>query len=337
MKRRSLYFTGSGKVETREEEMDPPSGGEVMIATGMSAISAGTEMLFFHDMMDEGMVLDTGIGCLNEVIGYPFKYGYCSVGTVIESGPNLPRILEDQLVFSFHPHESHFNSPLEEIISVPEGIPIEDAVFLPSMETALSLVMDARPMLGEKVVILGQGVIGLLTAALLSRMSPSLLVTLDPLPNRRRMSLELGADISQEGEIDIDETLMSHDLNGDGPDLIMELSGDPRALDQAIRMAGFESRIVVGSWYGKRKVDMILGEKFHRNRLRIVSSQVSNIGPSLSGRWDKDRRFSLAWRMIEEIVPSRLITHRFDIGDSQRAYDMIDREKDSLMQVVFTY
>lgn len=337
MKRRSLYFTGPGKVETREEEMDTPSSGEVMISTEMSAISAGTEMLFFHDLVDEGMILDTGIGCLNGVVSYPFKYGYCSVGTVLESGSNLPRALEEQLVFSFHPHESHFNCPLEDIVSVPEDVSIEDAVFLPSMETAISLVMDAKPLLGEKVVVLGQGVIGLLTTALLSRMSPSLLVTLDPLPNRRRMSLELGADMSHEGGMDTDEMILDCGLDEEGPDLILELSGDPEALDRAIDMAGFEGRIVVGSWYAKRRVDMNMGERFHRNRLRISSSQVSNIGPSLSGRWDKGRRFSLAWRMIEEIVPSRLITHRFDIGDSQRAYDMIDGEKDRLMQVAFTY
>jgi threonine dehydrogenase-like Zn-dependent dehydrogenase len=317
--------------------MEPPGFGEMTIETRMSAISAGTEMLFFHDMVDKGMVLDTEIDSLDQEFRYPFKYGYSSVGEVSDTGQNLPRALEEQLVFSFHPHESRYNCSLDDVLSIPEDIGPEDAVFMPSMETALSLVMDAHPVMGENIVVLGQGVMGLLVTSLLSRMSPSHLLTVDPIESRRRRSLEMGADESVGTSNGMEETMDHMDLDGVGPDLIVELSGNPEALNTAIRVSGFEGRIVIGSWYGKKRADLVMGERFHRNRLRLISSQVSHIRPSLSGRWDKQRRTSLAWRMIEEIEPSRLITHRFDIGEAQRAYDMIDREKDKLMQVVFTY
>jgi 2-desacetyl-2-hydroxyethyl bacteriochlorophyllide A dehydrogenase len=335
--RRSLYFVGPGEVEVREEEIPEPRGQEILIRTLMSAISAGTEMLFFHDMVERGAPLDTNIGCLNQRFNYPFKYGYSSVGEVVSVGPNVPRFWEGQLMFSFHPHESHYVCDLEEAIPVPDDLSPENALYLPSMETAISLVMDGRPLLGERVLVLGQGVIGLLTTSLLSMMPLSSLVTLDRYGMRREASLEMGAEMSMEADTPITDLLEDSGLGEEKADLTYELSGNPEALSYALQATGFEGRIVVGSWYGKKRAELEMGEVFHRNRLRIISSQVSNIAPSLTGRWNKRRRLSLGWEMVGRVAPSKLITHRLNIRNAQAAYEMIDGQKDRLMQVVFTY
>jgi 2-desacetyl-2-hydroxyethyl bacteriochlorophyllide A dehydrogenase len=337
MKNRSLFFSAPGSVQVKEEDIPEPGGGELLVGTVMSAISAGTEMLFFHDLVEKETILDTNIDCLSGSFDYPFKYGYSAVGEVLSVGQNVPRIWEGQLVFSFHPHESHFVCGLDEIIPIPDSLTVEDAIFLPSMETALSLVMDGRPLLGENVIVLGQGVIGLLTTSLLSRMPLQSLITLDKYRLRRDMSIMMGADISLDADLPISRLLVESGLGEEKADLTFELSGNPEAMNHALQMTGFEGRIIIGSWYGRKKADLALGESFHRNRLKVMSSQVSNIQPALSGRWDKRRRFTLAWEFIDAVNPSTLITHKFDIGEAQEAYDMIDGDKDKLMQVVFTY
>ncbi len=124
---------------------------------------------------------------------YPLKYGYASVGRITQIGPNVSPNLLGKLVFSFNPHETHFVSASDRLIVLPEDLTPEAACFLPNMETAVSLVMDGRPLIGETVAVFGQGVVGLLTTALLARMPLGKLVTFDRHPLRRQASLALGA------------------------------------------------------------------------------------------------------------------------------------------------
>ncbi len=333
--RRSLYFEGPRQVKVHYEDIPSPGPGTMLIKSDISAISAGTEMLFYRSQLEAGSALDPTIGSLGGSFSYPFKYGYSTVGKVVSAGdPHLESMI-GRTVFSFHPHESYFLARPEDIIEVPSEIREEDAVFLPSMETAVSLVMDARPILGERAVIIGQGVIGLLTTAIMAKMPLSHLTTIDRFQCRKEASLELGASKCISADASLDE--MTRSLPDDSADLVLELSGDPRALELAMRSVGYEGRIVVGSWYGNKRQPICFGEKFHRGRLRIISSQVSNLSPELSGRWSKDRRLKLAWKMISEICPSRLITHRFSIDDAEHAYQKLDEDAGSTIQVVIRY
>jgi len=195
------------------------------------------------------------------------------------------------------------------------------------METAVNLVQDGAPRLGERVAVLGQGVVGLLVTALLARFPLGSLAAVDGFARRREASLLAGA-----GKVH---------APGDAPtgdrDLIFELSGSPEALNQAIALAGYGGRIVVGSWYGQKCAPIDLGGRFHRNRLHITSSQVSTIAPELSGRWDKNRRLAVAWRMIEQLGPERWITHRFPITQAESAYRLLDEQPGETIQVVLTY
>jgi NADPH:quinone reductase-like Zn-dependent oxidoreductase len=337
MNRRSLYFVERNTVEVVEEGIPGMSDDEVLVRSIASALSAGTEMLFFHEQLEEGIKLDPTIGSLEGSFRYPFKYGYATVGRIIVIGGNVAKEWLGRMVFAFHPHESHFTARVDDLIIVPGSVAAEDAVFLPSMETALSLVMDGRPVVRENVVVIGQGVIGLLTTSILNMMPLASLVTVDRFPLRRLLSEGLGATASIEPDLPIPLVLERTGLGQGKADLTYELSGNPLALEYAFHVTGFEGRVVVGSWYGNKEATLHFGEDFHRNRLQLISSQVSHIGAGFTGRWDKKRRIQGAWSLIEKVRPSKLITHRIDIGNAEQAYRLLDEHGDETVQVILTY
>jgi threonine dehydrogenase-like Zn-dependent dehydrogenase len=263
------------------------------------------------------------------------------VGDVVTVGSNVTDEWLGRRVFVFHPHESHFLAKTEDLIPIPPEMSATEALFFPNMETAVNLLMDGLPIIGECVMVLGQGVVGLLTTALLSKFPLSLLITLDRHPLRRQVSLELGAHHSMDPAEEhigsrISEIIQSytHQLS---PDLVYELSGEPSALEFAVESAGFDSRIVIGSWYGTQKAELSLGKDFHRNRVRLSSSQVSTIAPGFSGRWTKSRRLEVVWKMIDLVKPERFISHRFPLNQAKQAFELLDKEPQTAIQVVFSY
>jgi threonine dehydrogenase-like Zn-dependent dehydrogenase len=290
-------------------------------------------MLLYRGLVPGNMPLDTNIAAFQSQPSYPTKYGYSLVGRVTGTGKSIDPGWMGRTVFSFHPHESHFVAGAEELLPVPVDVTPEEAVFLPNMETAVNLVMDGAPLIGEDVAVLGQGIVGLLTTALLGRFPLGRLLTLDRFLLRRQISMELGAHASFDpGEI---ERLKS--LVGVGLDLCFELSGSPEALDQAIALTGYSGRVVIGSWYGTKAASLDLGGRFHRSRIRLLSSQVSSISPELTGRWTKERRYSVAWEMLKSISPERLITHKIPLTNAEQAFHLIDQDPAQTVQVVLTY
>lgn len=332
MIRQSLFFTAPHTTELRDEPLAKPQKGEVLVKTLISAISPGTEMLIYRGQFPRDLKVDDTIASLAGDFGYPLKYGYSVVGRVISLGADVPALWQDRLVFAFQPHESHFVSPIDALISIPEGISPEDAVFLPNMETAVNFLMDGQPIIGERVLIFGQGIVGLLTTALLSQYPLAFLMTVDQFLRRREASFAAGAFLS----VEPDAPQLTQYFQR-GADLTYELSGSPAALDQAILLTGFNGRIVIGSWYGEKRADLALGGAFHRSRIKLISSQVSTLTPELSGRWTKSRRLDVAWEMLSRVTPSRFITHRFPFSQAADAYRLIDQHPDQTIQVIFTY
>jgi threonine dehydrogenase-like Zn-dependent dehydrogenase len=241
-----------------------------------------------------------------------------------------------KLVFAFQPHTSHFIAKPEELLPVPEGMSPETACFLPNMETAVNLVQDAAPILGERGVVFGQGIVGLLTTAMLAEFPLASLVTCDCYPLRREASLSLGVSAALDPDAaGFRERVRK--LLPSGADLSIELSGSPAALEDAIALTGFGGRVVIGSWYGEKKVTLDLGGAFHRSRIRLVSSQVSTIAPELRGRWDKARRFEVAWEALKRIQPDKWITHRFPLDESKEAYRLLDENPQETIQVILQH
>jgi 2-desacetyl-2-hydroxyethyl bacteriochlorophyllide A dehydrogenase len=341
-KQKSVLFLAPRQVAIHEEHLPPLSPGEATVKTLLSAISAGTEALIYTGQFPQDIPLDENIASLPGGFRYPLKYGYCNVGVVVEIGTEVDPAWRDRLVFSFQPHHNFFNCPITELMPVPEGIPAEDAVFLPNMETAVNLVMDARPALGEDVVVCGQGIIGLLTTALLTQFPLASLITLDYYPLRRRAAENLAGNMQTSffASLDPSQEEFQQIIAAWQPraaDLSFELSGSPQALNLAIALTGYEGRVMIGSWYGKKQVTLDLGGRFHRSRIRLLSSQVSTLGSEWSARWNKMRRFQFAWEMLRKVHPARLITHRFPLEQAGLAYQLLDQHPEETLQVILTY
>ena len=196
MKRTALIFEKPHTVLIKEEPMPVPGAREVLIKTIFSAISAGSELLIYRGQMPPGLPADMTIKALSKPFRYPLKYGYASVGEVVAAGSGIDQKWQGRHVFCFHPHESHYTATLEDIMVLPEAIDPKQALFLPNMETAVNFLMDGRPIIGERVYVIGQGIVGLLTTALLAQYPLHQLVTFDRCAARRRASLDAGADIA---------------------------------------------------------------------------------------------------------------------------------------------
>jgi threonine dehydrogenase-like Zn-dependent dehydrogenase len=208
------------------------------------------------------------------------------------------------------------------------------------METALGLVCDALPMVGERAMVFGQGVVGLLTVGVLGRYPLAELVSADPVAERRDFSRQFGAhlavDPSDPRELAVLEDCLFHGgLNG--LDIAIEVSGQTEALNRAIDLTGYDGRIVIGSWYGATGARVDLGERFHRRRLRLISSQVSSLSPVLSGRWSKFRRLELAVEWLNRLAPERLVTHRFPLSACQQAFEAVANYATGATQVLIEY
>jgi 2-desacetyl-2-hydroxyethyl bacteriochlorophyllide A dehydrogenase len=341
MDRQALYFTKPRQVALRREAISAPAFGQVLVQTIISAISPGTESLIYRGQAPQDMARDDTIAALAGGFSFPLKYGYAVVGKVVTLGPGVSPDWQDRLVFAFHPHESHFLATPDELQMLPQHLTPEDAVFFPNLETAITFLLDGQPLVGEQVAIFGQGIVGLLLTALLARWPLNSLVTLDLYAKRRLLSESLGAHLSLDPSApDLEERLRGY-LQGASPypgaDLTYEISGNPQALNQAIAVTGFHGRVVIGSWYGHQKTKLNLGGRFHRGRLRLISSQVSTIPPELAGRWSKSRRYHSAWQILKEVKPARFITHRFPMAQAARAYELLDQHPEEAIQVILEY
>jgi 2-desacetyl-2-hydroxyethyl bacteriochlorophyllide A dehydrogenase len=330
--RRVLLFTAPRRIEIREEPLAPPPPGQALVVTEVSALSAGTELLAFRGDLPPDLPVDETLGAHGgATFRYPFRYGYASIGTVAAIGDGVAPAWIGRRVFAFEPHASAFVAPVAELADVPEGLPSERAVLYPHMETAVNLILDGEPGYDAAVLVIGQGVIGLLVTALLARFPLSALAAVERTPARAEMARRMGARaiVGSAGD-------WAGIAGERGADLVYELSGDPSALDLALAVAGHEARVVVGSWYGAKRAPIDLGGRFHRRRLRIVSSQVSHIGAELSARWDRARRREATWRALDAIDTTPLVSHRLPFADAPRAYALADAGDPTALQILLT-
>lgn len=339
MERKSVYHLSPGVVEVKVEQVPVPGPDQVLVQSHFSAISAGTEILLYRGQFPEGINLDESIPSLSGGIEYPLMYGYAQVGEVAQVGSRVDNEWIGKRVFAFNPHTSQFITDIDNLQFIPDEVSYEDALFFANMETAASFVMDAVPVIGERVVVFGQGIVGLLTTALLSEFPLEYLVTVDSYKVRRKASIEMGANKS----LDAEEIPANFQTDGGkfslqySADLVFELSGVPSVLNQAIQSTANEGRILVGSWYGRKQGNIELGGWFHRGRLRLISSQVSSINSAYRSRWDKKRRYNLTWDLIKRVKPSQLISHKIPIDEAAEAFHLLDKNPGDSIQVIFEY
>ncbi|GAB3037994.1 zinc-dependent alcohol dehydrogenase [Natronobiforma cellulositropha] len=334
MTARRLSFVAPGEVTVETGPAPDPGRGELLVETAYSAISSGTERLVYRGEAPADLAADETIDALSGSLEFPLSYGYAAAGTVVAVGDEVPEEWLERRVFAYNPHESHFLASPDDVLEIPPDVSLREATLLATVETALTFVLDGEPVIGERVAVFGQGVVGLLTSALLARSPLEALVAVEDLPRRRDLAADLGADRALPPA---DAPAAFREATGERADLVYELSGCPSALDDAVETAGFGGRVVVGSWYGTNPVTLDLGGRFHRERIRLVSSQVSTIAPRHRGRFSRDRRHDLAWTWLSRLTLEDLFTHELPLEDAQTAYRTLEERPNEAVQVVFDY
>jgi 2-desacetyl-2-hydroxyethyl bacteriochlorophyllide A dehydrogenase len=326
---RSLWFAGPRHVEVRSQSLRPVTPGHVRVETLFSGISAGTEMLAYRGQLDPDLPVDETIGALGGTFRYPFQYGYSCVGRVVESSADTEI---GSLVFAFHPHQDAFVIDADQLITLPEIDP-RTATMLPFVETALQVTLDAGPVLGQTVVVVGLGLIGLLTSLLVHRAGGDVLA-IEPRPGRRETATALGIPAVDPEEV---ADALADRGRPDGVALVIEASGQPAALAPALDLLDHEGHALVASWYGQRDAVLPLGGRFHRRRLTIRSTQVSTIPSHLGPQWNHERRRQATVSLLATLPLAKLGTHTFDLADAPAAYAAIDTGEPGLLHVALGY
>lgn len=317
---RAVYFDAPGVVSLHNETIEPAPGDEI-VRSELIGISHGTEMLFYRGPFPSGQAAEA-LPEIGSGSDYPIKYGYMNVG-VTGDGTR---------VFGFVPHQDVFCAPADRLLRVPDGIDPDDAVLYPSVETALQICHDAAPQMGEVIAVAGLGVIGLLVIELLRRMEVTV-IAFDPIASRRERAAAIGAIVLDPNETDVGSRIMEATGNR-GADIGINVSAHGPALQTLIDTAAYDGTVVEASWYGDRETALSLGAAFHRRRLTIRASQVSNLNPAMRPRWNRERRTALVWELIRTMRPSKYITHRYPLDNAREAYERIAKQDPDVLQVV---
>jgi threonine dehydrogenase-like Zn-dependent dehydrogenase len=248
------------------------------VQTLASGISRGTEALVFAGRVPPGQYQTMRAPLMGGAFPFPVKYGYSAVGTD-EAG---------RRVFVLHPHQDVFLAPAAMCIPLPDALPTARAVLAANMETALNITWDAAPLAGERILVIGAGVVGLLTGWLLARIPAARVTLVDIEPARAPLAGNLGCRFAAPADAPADQ------------DLVVHASASEAGLRLALDRAGFEARIVEASWYGDRAPAVPLGEAFHARRLRLLSSQVGSVAPAMRTRRSHAERLSLALDLLAD-------------------------------------
>lgn len=288
----SLWYVAPELVEMRSEVLGPLPENSVQVRSIFGALSRGTEALVFKGLIPESEYTRMAAPFMGGKFPFPVKYGYSNVGR-IELGPSE---LIGQLVFSLMPHQSIFQTELANVFVIPAEIPAQRAVLAANMETALNAVWDASPGPGDRIVIIGAGVLGSLVAYLCGHLPGAEVTLVDINPQREVLAKKLGVQFS------------SPELAPKDCDLVIHCSASAAGLSTAIESAGEESTILELSWYGSNKIDLSLGGAFHSRQLTLQSSQVGHVSLTRRPRWSYRRRLTAALGMLSDSRLDDLLT-----------------------------
>jgi NADPH:quinone reductase-like Zn-dependent oxidoreductase len=302
---RALWTEQSGVARIREETLRAPGLGEALVATRWSAVSRGTERLVFAGRVPPSEYARMRAPMQEGDFPFPVKYGYCAVG-VVEAGPADWR---GQTVFCLHPHQDLFVAPIDRLRPVPPSTPARRATLAANMETALNAVWDSGVGPGDRIVIIGAGVLGLLIASLVARLPGAEVDVVDIDPTRRKVAESFGASFRAPGEI---EAIAIQ------ADVVFHTSGSAEGLTLSLVCAGLEGAIVETSWFGDATPAIPLGGAFHANRLRLISSQVGHVAASRRPRWSYARRLDKALALLDDPRFDALLTREIAFDDLAR-------------------
>jgi threonine dehydrogenase-like Zn-dependent dehydrogenase len=294
----AFWLREPGAGEIRPVSLPAPGEGDVLVRTLRSGVSRGTETLVFRGGVPPSQYAVMRAPFQEGEFPGPVKYGYLNVG-VVESGPAE---LRGRTVFCLYPHQTAYVVPSRAVAVVPQDVPPQRAVLAGTVETAVNALWDAAPLLGDRVTVVGAGMVGCCAARLLARF-PGVRVTLvDVDPGRAEVAQAIGVDFAVPSEAD------------DGRDLVVHTSATSAGLQQALDLLAPEGTVIDLSWYGDAEVRLSLGGAFHSGRLGIRASQVGAVSPARRGRRTAAERLALALELLRDPAFDALISgaSRFD-------------------------
>jgi threonine dehydrogenase-like Zn-dependent dehydrogenase len=289
---RAFWIRSPGEGEIRDAELPEPGAGEVVVRALYSGVSRGTEAIVFRGGVPPNQHAIMRAPFQDGTFPGPVKYGYLNVG-VVEHGP--PE-LAGRTVFCLYPHQTRYVVPASAVSAVPDGVPPERAVLAGTVETAVNALWDAAPLVGDRIAVVGAGMVGCSVAGVLAGFPGARVQLVDTDPSRAAVAKALGVDFAPPEE-----------ALGDC-DLVVHASATEAGLARSLELLAPEGEVVELSWYGDRRVTLPLGEFFHSRRLAIRGSQVGAVPPSRrAGRTFADR-LALALRLLADPAFDALIT-----------------------------
>jgi hypothetical protein len=289
---RAFWSVGAGRGEIRDEVLPRVSDYDVLVAARYSGVSRGTEALVFHERVPaserQRMRAPHQSGSWPDAV----KYGYASVGEVVEGAPALV----GRRVFVLHPHQDLYVVPAASVTLLPDAVPDARAILAANMETAVNALWDAGALPGQRIVVIGAGVVGALVAYLAARIPGCQVTLVDIQGSRQSLAAQLGVPFALP-EVAPDEA-----------DLVVHASASAAGLELALRLAGEEATVLELSWYGDARVALSLGEAFHARRLNLRASQVGRVAPVMRARWSTQRRLSLSLELLRDAALDALIS-----------------------------
>ncbi|MGW0474740.1 zinc-dependent alcohol dehydrogenase [Streptomyces coeruleorubidus] len=288
---RAFWIDSPGRGGIRDVALPEPGEGEVLVRTLYSGVSRGTETLVFRGGVPASQHTAMRAPFQEGDFPGPVKYGYLNVG-VVEEGPEE---LAGRTVFCLYPHQTRYVVPVSAVTPVPGTVPAERAVLAGTVETAVNALWDAAPLVGDRIAVVGGGMVGCSVAALLARFPGVRVQLIDADPGRAGIAKALGVGFAS-----------PEDALGEC-DLVVHASATEQGLARSLELLTAEGTVLELSWYGDRQVSVPLGEAFHSRRLVIRSSQVGTVSPARPNRTYADR-LALALDLLADPALDALVT-----------------------------
>lgn len=300
---RAFWLAAPGHGEIRKTVLGAPAASEVLIRAVASGVSRGTESIVFNGRVPQSQANTMRCPFQEGDFPAPVKYGYASVGVVAEGSATL----EGRRVFCLHPHQDLYVVRDDAVLPVPDAVPSERAVLAANMETALNALWDAGPRIGDRIAVVGAGVVGCLIASLAAKLPAARVELVDIDPRRATIAEALGCRFALP------------DAAAGDCDLVFHASGSEAGLATALGLAGFEAMVLELSWYGDKRIAAPLGEAFHHRRIRLQSSQVGEIATARRARRSRRDRLALALELLADPVYDRLISGQCRLAELPEA------------------
>jgi threonine dehydrogenase-like Zn-dependent dehydrogenase len=288
----AFWLRAPGHGEIRPVTLPEPGPDDVLVRTLRSGVSRGTETLVFRGGVPAGQYAAMRAPFQEGQFPGPVKYGYLNVG-VVEQGPEE---LRGRTVFCLYPHQTAYVVPAAAVSLVPEGVPPARAVLAGTVETAINALWDAPPLLGDRITVVGAGMVGCCVARLLSRFPAVQVSLVDVDTSRADVAAALGVDFALPADA------------AESRDLVVHTSATSAGLQRSLELLAPEGTVIDLSWYGDTEVRLSLGGVFHSGRLGIRASQVGTLSPARRGRRTTADRLALALELLRDPAFDALVT-----------------------------